>query len=113
MTSILQGENRLLQRHLVLADGVTALPVASLKSVAVQLEQKGAVLATYTLDTDDALRAGDDEASVILELTTAFTSAHKGAIRERWTLTATNAEFVAEPGEQVDRIVLDDILITT
>lgn len=112
MTKLLQGENRLLPRRFTAADGSTALPVASFTAVEVRLEQKGAVLATHALGTSAALRASaEDPATVILELTTAFTAANKGAIRERWTVSRDNAEFLAEPGKQVDRIVLDDIEI--
>ena len=114
MTTIIQGENRLLTRQLVLADGTTPLAVASLAAVTVALEQKGVVLASYTLGTDSQLRAGADASTLILELVTAFTGANKGAIRERWTLTRANAEFLAEPThQQIDRIVLDDISLTT
>lgn len=114
MTTLLPGENRLLTRQFVQADGVTPLLISSLASVSVALEQGGAVLARYTLGTDSQLRAGPDASSVTLELVTAFTSSKKGAIRERWTLIAANAAFVAEPShDQVDRIVLDDISIST
>lgn len=112
MTTILQGENRLLSRQLVQSDGITPVVVAGLVSVRVDLLQRGAVLASYTLGVDAPLRAAVDASTVTLELTTAFTLANLGAIRERWTLTRTNADFVAEPThEQVDCVVLDDIEI--
>ncbi len=111
MTKILQGENRLLPRQLTLADKTTPLPVASLDRVAVSLIQKGKIFATYVLGTDSQLRASGT-AELVLEITTAASaSLAKGPVQEAWLLERSNPAFVAEPGKQVDRIVLDDIEI--
>ena len=112
MTKILQGENRLLPRQLTLADKTTPLPVASLDRVEVVLSQKGSTVATYVLGTNPQVRA-TGAAELVLEITTAVSTAlAKGPVHEVWTLERANAEFVAEPGKQVDRITVDDIEIT-
>lgn len=111
MTKLLQGENRLLTRQLTLADKTTALPVASIEHLSVVLSQKGQTVATYTLGSSPQLRASG-AAEVVLEITTALSATlSQGPVREIWTLRQPNAAFVAEPGTQVDRIVLDDIEI--
>lgn len=110
-TKIIQGENRLLPRSLTLADKVTPLPVAALARAEVALVQKGKVVDTFVLGTAPELRASA-AAELTLEITTArSTSLAKGPVQERWTLERTDSAFLAEPGKQVDRIVLDDIEI--
>lgn len=95
--TIYRGENRRLTRNLKAADG-TPLAVASLAGALVQLIQGGEIARTLTLGTDAEVYAGGDGYSLILELTSAITSALKpAALGERWILRVNDAAFVAEP----------------
>lgn len=114
MTTVYKGENKLLERAVVASDGTTPFPVASLTAAKVELFCYGRLQKTLVLGVDPELRESSDSAStLVLELTTSITAALDGGeLRERWTLTRTNAAFSAQPGSQVDKIDVREITIT-
>lgn len=114
MTTVFKGENKILERSLVASDGTTPFPVASLTAAKVELFCYGRLQKTLILGVDPELRASPtDTFTLILELTTAITLLLDGGeLRERWTLTRTNAEYTAQPGVQVDKMDVKEITIS-
>lgn len=99
MTTIIRGANLLLTRPLLQSDGVTPLDVGSIVTCECKLRQHGVTKKTLTYGIDPELRYGDDNQSIILELTTAITETDlaEGEMTEIYTITITEAAFQAEP----------------
>ncbi|MBI5689253.1 MAG: hypothetical protein HZC55_04090 [Verrucomicrobia bacterium] len=101
LPTIFRGENLLVRRSLLMADGVTPLPLSSLSSLRVQLFQGALEKASATLGTHPELRQGPGGvAEVEYELTSAVSAAlTKGTpLRLRWTFRVPDAGFTVEPG---------------
>lgn len=98
---LFRGENRIEVRQLTLADGVTALPVASLTAARVEVIQQGVVVGTFVLGTDEELSAGEAANDLKFQLTSAITDELKVGLEVelRWTIIVGDARFDAEPGE--------------
>lgn len=113
MTTIIRGENRIINRPLKQADGVTAYPAANFTSVVCELVQRGRVIRIITRGaTDLLLRNGADETSLDLELTSAITALlEPGALTERYTCEMVSATFQAEPGKAIFKFEKEEIEI--
>jgi hypothetical protein len=108
-----RGENRLLKRSLFLADGVTALPVASLSGARVQLVQRGTVKTTAVLGVDAALHQGGNASELVYEITSAVSAALRAddVLVARWTIKLPDAAFVAEPGGLHIDVIEEDVFL--
>ena len=102
--SLNRGANQLFSRLLYYEDGVTPLPVNVLDAAIVELSQEGTVIDTFTLGTDNELRAGSAINELILELTSTFTTPLTAGkvLVAKWTLKLPDAEFVVEPNDFID-----------
>jgi hypothetical protein len=110
-TLIYRGENRLLTRPLKQSSGL-ALPVVALSAIKVELIQRGKVRHTFVLGTDGELRAGDDGNSLVLELTSAVTTALEPTnLLERYTLELGDNRFVSEPDKAIHVLELREVLV--
>lgn len=107
MKRIAQGENALIRRNLLKADG-TALLLSSLTTLTAQVIQKGIVIETLTYPST-RLRQGGTTSQAELEINTTVSGQFKkGRITIRWTIVATSIIFTAE-GVQKD-IIDEDVL---
>lgn len=107
MKRIAQGENALIRRNLLKADG-TALLLSSLTLFTAEIIQKGIVIETNTYP-EDKLRQGSTTSQAELEVTTDISDLfRKGRVAIRWTIEANSALFSSE-GIQKD-IITEDVL---
>jgi hypothetical protein len=104
LPTLYRGENRIFARTLLLADGTTALPVAGLSGARVQLLQRGRVVDSYILGTDDEIREGLTTNTLEYELTSTVSAALRiGTLKLRWTLKLSDSAFTEETtGEFID-----------
>lgn len=110
MKRIAQGENALIRRNLLKADG-TALLLSTLTLLKAEILQNGSVIETLTYPVAK-LRQGATTSQAELEVnTTVSASFKKGRVAIRWTIQATSAIFSAE-GIQKD-IITEDVLDVT
>lgn len=107
LPTLYRGGNRLLARTLRLADGETALPVASLAGAKAILMQGGTVCSTAILGTDAQIHVGATEDELVLEITSAVTAAMRPGVQLDvvWLLKLPDAAFVVEP----DSVFIDVI----
>lgn len=106
-----KGENLLLVRSLLGADGVTPLLVSAVASLKVELFVETKLFGTYILGSNAELRA-HGTSGVELEVTAAMSSAMpSGRLREKWTIQTNDTAFVVGDSKRVDLIELSEVLI--
>ena len=94
MTTILKGENILVRRNLLQADGTTPLLVSSLTLAKATIIQFGTPLQTYTLNTNAELRQGTTTSQLELEIKKTLSATFaKGDIIIEWEIEINIAEF--------------------
>ncbi len=110
--TVYRGANELLVRNLFQADGVTALPTASLVVCECELVQAGKVVRTFVRGTHPELRASVSGTALELELTSAVTAALKpGPLTERYRLGVAGAAYTAEPAKNLKKVVVDQVVL--
>ncbi len=112
MIAVIKGSNTLLPRPTYNSDG-TVLAPSTLTSCSCELRQKGVVMRTLVLGTDDELRINDDDTGLLLELTTEITAAlDAGRLTERYRLEIPNAAYEAQPDEEIPKVDVQQVIIT-
>lgn len=110
MKRIAQGENAIVRRNLLKADG-TALLLSTLTLLRAEIIQSGTVIETNTYPSAK-LRQGGSTSQAELEVTTDISAKFKkGRASIRWTIQANSAVFTAE-GIQKD-IISEDVFDVT
>lgn len=108
---VLKGSNVLLSRPTFQADG-TVLPPSTFRDCSCELVQKGSVVRTLVMGTDDELRANGDDTGLVLELTSAITDAlSRGSLTERYKISIDDSEYVAEPDLDIKQIEITEVQI--
>lgn len=110
MPTIQRGASLLLTRRLQQANGA-ALEVAGVLAITCELIQGGAVKLTLVLGSDTRLRGSGS--SLLLELTDATTAQlARGQLTERYTLTLTAPEYIAQAGRRTVKLDIAEVVLT-
>lgn len=95
MKRIAQGENAIVRRNLLKADG-TPLLLSTLTTLRAEIVQSGMVIETNTYPSTK-LRQGGSTSQAELEVTTDISATFlKGRVAIRWTVVAPSLIFTAE-----------------
>lgn len=92
-----RGANKICTFTLFETDGSTPKPVSDFVTVVAMVIQYGRLLASYTLDTDDEIRVGDDTNIVEVEIDTALSETFReGIVTVKLRLDETDADFTED-----------------
>lgn len=94
MEVLYRNANLLLPRRFLQSDD-SALPLASIAALSVELIQGTTSIATYVYGTDNQLRADPDATNgALLELTPALSATlSAGRLTEKWTVTVADTDY--------------------
>jgi hypothetical protein len=96
---ITTGENAIIRRNLLKADG-TVLLLSSLTSLTAEIMQNGVVIESLSYPVAK-LRQGASTSQIELEInTTTSAKFKKGRVNVRWTIVASSAVFTSEGSQK-------------
>ena len=106
LPTLYRGENLLVTKSLLQADGTTPLLASALTLAMVTVSQGGVELESFIYEVDEELRDGAVENQLVLELSGAFTRTLTSGIPLdlQWYFEIGDADFAVDSDTQRDQV---------